>query len=162
LAHFTTKIETRASAETAFSYLADFANCEAWDPSVSQARKLTPDPIGEGSRFEVCLPFVGRELCLEYTIRRCEPDRILVLEAESDWLRSLDTIEIERRPIGCRIHYDADLRPHGLAYLLDLPLHVAFQVTGARSARGLARALDRLAARPPTRRRRTRAQASVG
>lgn len=143
MAHFTTTIESRLSCEKAFAYLADFSNTAEWDPTVSSARTLTPGPIGEGSRFEVVLPIAGRELRFEYAITRYEPHRRVVLEATSEHLRSVDTIEVEATPDGCRVRYDADLRPLGLAYLLDLPLHLAFQISGSRSARGLAAALAR-------------------
>lgn len=144
MAHFTTTLESKASAETVFAYLADFSNTQHWDPSVSEARLLSDPPIAEGSRFEVRLPLLGRELVFEYRITHFDPPRRIVLESELELLRSLDTIEIETMPFGCRLRYDADLRPRGAAYLLDLPLHFAFQISGARSAQGLERALARL------------------
>ncbi len=145
MAHFTTTFDTPASAEATFAFLADFSNVEAWDPSVQRARRLDDPPIREGSRFEVVLSLAGREIPFEYRITRHDPARRVVLEAENEWLRSLDTIDVDPRPRGARVHYDADLRPQGLAYLFDLPLHLAFQIAGARSARGLERALERLA-----------------
>ncbi len=146
MAHFTTTFDSPASPATAFAYVADFSNVEAWDPTVSRSRLLTEKPVRLGSRFEVLLPIAGRELRLEYEITRYSPDRIVVLEAETEWLRSLDTIEVEPYSGGgCRVRYDADLRPFGPAYLLDLPLHLAFQLSGERSARGLEQALEELA-----------------
>jgi hypothetical protein len=145
LAHFKTCIETSASAEDAFDYLADFSNAAHWDPSVTRAEMTSPAPVGLGSRFEIFLGLPGgREARLDYRITRYEPGRCLVFEADTRWLRSLDTIEIERRAHGCRVHYDADLRPRGAAYLLDLPIHLAFQVSGARSVEGLEHALGEL------------------
>jgi len=144
MAHFTTTIESKASPEAVFAYVADFSNTREWDPSVSEARLLSEPPIAEGSRFEVRLPLLGRELVFEYRITHFEPPCRIVLESEDGLLRSVDTIRIEPMPFGCRLHYDADLRPRGAAYLLDLPLHLAFQISGSRSARGLERALARL------------------
>lgn len=145
MAHFTTTIDTGVSAETAFSYLADFSNTAEWDPTVSRARLLTPLPIGEGARFEVVLSLAGRELSFEYQITRFEPNRCVVLDSTTPRLRSVDTIHIESTSTGCRVRYDADLRPLGVAYLIDLPLHLLFQISGARSARGLATALAKRA-----------------
>jgi dehydrogenase/reductase SDR family member 12 len=141
MAHFTTTIETRVKPEEAFVYLADFSNTAHWDPTVVRARALGPGPIGEGSRFEVVLELAGRELPFEYEITRFEPPRELVLVATSSHLRSIDTIRIEPTGEGCRLQYDADLRLIGLFYLFDFPLHLAFQISGARSSRGLERAL---------------------
>ena len=144
MAHFRTSIDSPASAEAAFDYLADFSNAERWDPTVSRADRTTSKPIGEGARFEVCLGSPAGEVQLDYRITRFEPNRCIVFEAETKILRSLDTIEIESRGEGCRVHYDADLRPRGLAYVFDLPIHLAFQVSGARSVKGLERALAKL------------------
>ena len=148
MAHFTTTIETDAPVAAVFRYVADFSNTQSWDPTVSRASRLTTGPLREGSRFEVFLPILGRELRFEYRISDLQLDRRVVLECEHDLVRSLDTIEFEPRRAneeGCLVHYDADLRPRGAAYLLDLPIHLAFQISGARSARGLARELARLA-----------------
>ena len=157
MAHFTTTIDTRLSCEQAFAYLADFSNTSEWDPTVSRAQMLTPGPIGEGTRFEVVLPIGRRALRFEYAITRYEPHRRVILEATTNHLRSVDTIELEPTADGCRVRYDADLRPLGLAYLFDLPIHLAFQVSGARSARGLARALASRESSAPDRIARRRA-----
>lgn len=135
MAHFRTSIETDASAQAAFDYLSDFSNTRHWDPTVEGARTLTPGPIGEGTRFEVRLARPGGSLRFEYIITRFEPSRRLVLEAQTKLLRSLDTIEIEPLAHGCRVRYDADLRLRGAAYLFDLPVHLAFQISGARSVK---------------------------
>ena len=67
----------------------------------------------------------------------------MVFEAEDDRLRARDTIELHKNGSGTRLVWDATLSLKGLAYLLDLPLHLAFQWTGVRSLRGLQRALER-------------------
>jgi hypothetical protein len=144
LAHFATSIDCRASDEKVFAYMADFSNAECWDPTVSRANLLTPEPIGEGSRFEILLKLPMGESPLEYRVTRFEPNRCVVFEAETPFLRSLDTIAIEPRGTGCRVRYDADLRPRGAIYLFDLPIHLVFQVSGARSVKGLERALAKL------------------
>jgi hypothetical protein len=161
MAHFTTTLETKARAVDAFSYLADFSNARHWDPTVTDARRIGHRPIGEGSRFEIELGTRLRPIRLTYTLTRYEPYRLIMLEAATPLFRSLDTIEIEERSSGARIHYDADLRPHGAVVLLDLPMHLMFQLSGRRSAQGLARALDGLATNnAPKRARRKRAGAA--
>lgn len=146
MAHFQTTLDTPASPKLAFEYLADFSNARLWDPGVSAGRRLDAGPIGEGSRFEIELDLAGTTSTFEYVILHHEPDRRLVLQAETPRIRSLDTITIEpRRDGGSRVGYDADLRAKGALHALDLPLHLAFQVIGARAARGLERALAKLA-----------------
>jgi len=149
VAHFQTTIVTPASAEVAFDYLADFSNARFWDPTVSSARRLSRGPIGEGSRFEVFLRAPRQPIRFEYRILRFERARFVQLEATSQAFRSLDTIEVEPRSQGgASVRYDADLRPQGLFYLFDLSIHLAFQVSGRFSVRGLARSLDQLPASP--------------
>jgi dehydrogenase/reductase SDR family protein 12 len=141
VAYFRTSITTRASAELAFEYLADFSNAELWDPSVSSARRLSPGPIEVGARFEVLLGLPTGDARLEYGLEECDRHERLVFVAHTNWLRSYDTIRFEPRSDGCRIQYDADLRLFGAAYALDGPVHLGFQMSGARSVRGLERAL---------------------
>ena len=144
MAHFETTLDTRAKADTAFDYLADFSNARDWDPSVAAARRVGSDPIGVGTRFALELALAGQTLHFDYQIERYEPNRLLVFCSESDRLRSLDTIEIQARSWGCRVRYDADLRLAGAYYVFDPIVHLAFQVSGARAARGLEKALDAL------------------
>lgn len=144
MAHFETTLDTRAKADVAFDYLADFSNAREWDPSVTAATRIGSEPIGPGTRFALELALAGRTLHFEYEIQRYEPNRLLVFCSESERLRSLDTIEIQARSWGCRVRYDADLRLAGSYYLFDPIVHLAFQVSGARSARGLEQALDAL------------------
>lgn len=145
MAYFETTIETTADAVAAFRYLADFSNAASWDPGVSEAHRLDEGAIGAGARFRVDLALGPRSVPLHYTLDRFEPDHLLVFRSDDGWFRSLDTITIEPTATGSRIHYDADLRFEGLGFLLDPLVHVAFQVSGQRSADGLRRALDRLA-----------------
>lgn len=160
MAHFKTTLETGARAVDAFAYLADFANARHWDPSVTDARRVGRKPIGEGSRFEIELGSRLRPIRLSYTLTRYEPYRLIMLQADTALFRSLDTIEIEETSSGCRVHYDADLRPHGAFVLFDLPMHLAFQLSGRRSALGLARGLEGLVVeRSPKRPRRKKAAA---
>lgn len=145
MANFRTQIKTRAGVGKAFAYLEDFSNARFWDPTVVRATRRSRGPIQEGSRFEVVVSLAGKELEFDYEVITHERNRRLVLRAETDRLRSTDTIEFEPRKKGCRVTYDADLRLLGAAYLFDLPVHLAFQISGANSVRGLARALDDLA-----------------
>ena len=145
MAYYRTSITTRASAKTAFEYLADFSNVELWDPSVSRARRLSEKALAVGDRFQVTLSLPTGNANLEYELTIHEPYRRLVFEARTRWIYSRDTIRFEARGDGCRVDYDADLRLSGAAYLLDLPVHLGFQASGARSVEGLERALAELA-----------------
>lgn len=147
LAYFDTTIATSASPADAFRYLADFSNAAEWDPNVLRAVRLDDGPVAEGARFRVELSLGRRTVPILYTLESCEPDRLLVFRADEPWFRSLDTIELTPRPGGTQIHYDADLRLEGMAFLFDPLVHLGFQFSGQRSADGLRRTLNAL---PPS------------
>jgi len=142
MAHFHATFEVDRPIEEVFAEVADFSRTENWDPTVRHSRRLDgPGPIRLGSAFEVTVDTPGRPLTLTYEVTELRaPDRV-VFEAEGSWLRARDTISLTKAAGSTRLEWDATLSLHGLAYLLDLPLHLAFQWTGARSLRGLEEAL---------------------
>ena len=86
---------------------------------------------------------LGQESRFVYTLVQLDAPTRIVLEAETDRLRSLDTITLEKVAAGTRVTYDAVLVLKGLAFLADPALHLLFQWIGGRAADGLSRALDR-------------------
>jgi hypothetical protein len=149
MAHFETRVRTRASVDDAFAYLSDFANAAHWDPFVARVERDGRGAIRRGARFVITM--VGlpgtRPACFHYTLTRFERNKVLEFTSETASLRSHDRITFEPASDGegCVVHYDADLRPRGVWVLADLPLHLGFQLSGNLSAAGLRRALDALA-----------------
>ena len=84
----------------------------------------------------------GQELPLDYQIVQYDPPSRVVLEAENDNLRSVDTITFEKTARGARLTYDANLTLKGIRYVGDFALHLAFQWIGRRALEGLRAALD--------------------
>ena len=157
MAFFETTIQTDTDVSTAFAYLSDFANAAEWDPFVAEAERVGRGAIRRGARFQVTMRSLPGQtpLRLDYTLTQFERDKRIAFTAESDAFRSHDVITFEPSDDGgCTVHYDADLRPRGAWFLFDLPLHLAFQLSGRGSAAGLQRGLDGLVAkqRPPLRR----------
>jgi len=145
VAHYRATIDCAGDPKSVFEYMADFSNAALWDPTVTRVETDPSRELGVGSRFEVFLGTRLAELRIDYETTRYEPDRCVVFVATTDVFRSLDTIEIEATRSGCRVHYDADLRFFGPAKLLDLPAHLAFQLSGRRSLDGLERSLSKIA-----------------
>ena len=144
MAHFHAELEVDRPIAEVFARVADFSLTERWDPTVRRSRRLDgPGPVTLGSTYDVSVETPVRPLRLIYRVVELrEPERV-VFEAEDDRLRARDTIELHKNGGGTLLVWDATLSLKGLAYLLDLPLHLAFQWTGFRSLRGLQRALER-------------------
>lgn len=132
-------LEVDRPCDEVFARVADFANAEQWDPGVGRSQKLTDGPVREGTEFEVVARFLGQDLALRYHVAELSPPHRVVFEAESTWLRSVDTLTCEPSPRGTRLTYEAHLVPKGVLYLGDLGLHLAFQWVGRRAIAGLER-----------------------
>lgn len=138
MARFAASIDLPLTPDEAFDVLADFSRTIEWDPSVVESAVLTTGSPRVGSRFRVVVGFLGRRLPLDYEITAYERPTRLVLEADDGTLRSIDTISIEERRRGSRVHYEARVELAGVRRLADPLLHLLFQQTGKRAARGLA------------------------
>ena len=88
-----------------FEYLADFSSTAEWDPGVSEAWRLTAEPLRVGARFHVVADFLGRRVPLEYRTVEIDPPRRVVLRAETPTVVSEDTITVRALPgSGARGH----------------------------------------------------------
>ena len=142
MAYYRAQLAVRRPVDEVFGYLADFSNTEKWDPGVVSAKKRGDGPVTMGTQFEVVSKFLGRALLLDYQIVQYDPPSRVVLEAENDNLRSVDTITFEKTARGTRLTYDANLTLKGIRYVGDFALHLAFQWIGRRALGGLRAALN--------------------
>lgn len=156
MAHYRTTLTTTAPVSTTFDRLADFASVAEWDPGVVEAR-LTGGTAGQvGATYAVVATFGPRRIPLEYHVmtredpRGDQPGRV-VLVADAGTFTSHDTITVGSDAQGTVVSYDAELTLRGPARIMDLPLHLAFQVIGRRAEAGLRAELARLAAAPDRR-----------
>ncbi|UCE87718.1 MAG: SRPBCC family protein [Deltaproteobacteria bacterium] len=142
MAYYRAELDVRRPIDEVFAYLADFSNTERWDPGVVSAKQRDDGPVTVGTEFEVVATFLGQELPLVYRIVQYDPPGRVVLEAENDNLRSVDTITFEKTARGTRLTYDANLTLKGVRYVADFALHLAFQWIGRRALEGLRAALE--------------------
>jgi hypothetical protein len=106
MARYVDAIDLPMSEEEAFDYLADFSRTAEWDPSVAEARRLTPGEVRLGSSFQVSVSFLGQRVPLEYRITEFERPSRLVLSGGDSSLRSLDEITFVSTPGGTRVTYE--------------------------------------------------------
>jgi hypothetical protein len=147
MARYTTTVRTAWDPETAFRYLAEFSNVSDWDPSIPEARNVSPDPLAHGARFEVDVEVFGRRTTMPYETIEIEAPHRVVLRSETGVLISVDTLTFDRAPGGgTAVTYDADLTLKGALRLADPLLALGFRRTGDKARDGLA---ERLSGPPP-------------
>lgn len=142
MARYRCTIGTAFSPDEAFDHLARFSNAESWDPSVVRAAMVTPEPVEQGSAFEVVVRSLGRELPFRYeVVEHSRPTRV-VLRARRGSLVSEDTVTVRALSVGgSALTYDADLRMEGPLRLLDPLLGLVFHRLGRNAEAGLRREL---------------------
>ena len=141
MARYSATIPSNRTPAEAFAYMADFANVREWDPSVRRAERLDDGPLAQGSRFEVDVGFLGREVELTYELTEYDPAaRRAVLQASNATTVSVDTITVAD---DASVTYDARLQLRGPLGLLDPLLGLAFKRLGDNAADGLRGALTR-------------------
>jgi hypothetical protein len=151
MARFRTTLSSSAPVAASFERLADFASVADWDPGIAEAHLTDGEPGRVGASYHVVSQFGPARVPLEYRIvergdpRDDQPGRV-VLVADGGSFTSHDTITVRPGVLGAEVSYDAVLTLRGLGRILDLPLHLAFQVIGRRAEVGLRAELARLAA----------------
>jgi carbon monoxide dehydrogenase subunit G len=143
MARYNTTVQSNQSTEEAFAYLADFANAAKWDPGVASGERLTDQPVGPGSRFQLMCRFLGRQIPLEYRITTFEAPSRVVFVADQGRLSSVDEIRFVPVDAGTSVTYNAELRLKGrLGPLMDPIIALALRRIGGRAAEGLRRELN--------------------
>lgn len=143
MARYIVHVRSPKSPAEAFAFMADLTNFAQWDPGVIEAAQISGEGPGPDSAFDVTVKAFPKPLTLTYhTIEYAEPN-MLVAEAKSNLLRSLDRITVEpAEGSGSIVGYDAELTFNGPLGLVDPLLGFAFNRIGDQAAAGLIRVLD--------------------
>jgi hypothetical protein len=139
MATFDFRATSEKPAEELLAFFADMTNAKGWDPSITKAVRLDDGPVGLGSRFEVTLRALGRDLVLTYEITEHRPPGKVVLRAESGLFTSEDTITLT--PVGegrTEVHYQARLSGKGLTVLFDPAFKLSINHFGNQAGKELA------------------------
>lgn len=140
------RIRTRLSIEEAFSYLADFANSQEWDPGVAHARRLDDGPVGVGARYELGVRKGDRVVPMEYRITTYEPPHRVVLVGSGSGVEATDEIRFERQGGETVVDYTADINLTGLLRLVQPFIGGTFRTIAENAAGGISRTLASRAA----------------
>lgn len=138
MAHYVISIRSSRSPADAFSYMADLRNFAHWDPGVRRVSQIVGVGGGDGATFDVVVHSLRGELTLRYVTTQHDEPRLVVVEARSRMLTSIDRITIAPDTAsGSVVTYDADLRLNGSLRLFDPLLRLMFNRIGRRAGLGL-------------------------
>jgi hypothetical protein len=104
--------------EEVFDFVADERNEPQYNPQMTSAEKVSPGPIGVGTKFNSVMTSMGRRV--DITIEFTEFDRPQWI-AETSHMSGMDiagTLLFESVPAGTRMTWIWDLRPRGPYRLL--------------------------------------------
>jgi hypothetical protein len=151
MAHYRAILTSTAPVHATFERLADFASVADWDPSIPEARLTSGEPGQVGSHYDVVVQLGLRRMTLDYKIVAREDPHDdqpgwVMLVADAGSFTSRDTITVRPSALGAEVTYDAQLTLHGLARVMDIPLHLGFQLIGRLAEAGLRKELERLGA----------------
>jgi hypothetical protein len=104
--------------DVVFDYVADQSNEPHYNPQMVRAEKITPGPVGMGTRFRSAVALMGRtaEMLIEYT----GYDRPTLLESTTTMRQATISYTLRFEPIaaGTRMHWSGQVRPKGAFRLL--------------------------------------------
>ena len=107
--------------EEVFDFVADERNEPRYNPRMLRSQKLSPGPIGVGTRFRAEMEMKGRRRPVEMTVEFTDYERPRRL-ASSTHMATMDiagTLTFDPVPQGTRMRWEWDLRPRGLVKLLS-------------------------------------------
>jgi NAD(P)-dependent dehydrogenase (short-subunit alcohol dehydrogenase family) len=137
------EIHTPRAVPEVFRYVANFANCEQWDPGVVSAERTSGGPLGAGSLFRVACKLPVGKLWLDYEIVEWIENERVVLVGECPFFTVTDTIEFRAEGDGTHLVYTAEFdyrKPLGaFAPAVQKPM----EEMGRKAVGGLAEALDK-------------------
>src|SRR5690349_15372867 len=108
---------TSSAVDLVYSFLADFANAEEWDPGTVECERVEGDG-GVGTRYRNVSSFLGRKTTVEYVARELDEPRFLHFEGRNDQFTGHDRITLEAAGSGTQVTYDATFDFHGGAKLV--------------------------------------------
>ncbi len=151
MARYVVHVRSPMNVDAAFAFMADLTNFERWDPGVVSAVQVNGDGPEPGAAFDVEVKAVPRPLTLRYRLVTFERPNLVVAEAKSRLLTSLDRIEVRADgDSGSIVTYDAELTLNGALSIADPLLGPVFDRIGERAAAGLVDALDGARIEQPT------------
>ncbi len=104
--------------DAVFDYVADQSNEPRYNPQMVRAEKITPGPVGKGTRFRSAVASRGRTAemlieCTGYDRPKLFATTTTMAQADISY-----TLTFEPAPAGTRMHWSGQVHPKGAFRLL--------------------------------------------
>jgi uncharacterized protein YndB with AHSA1/START domain len=140
MAHIDGEIVINRPVEEVFDFVADERNEPRYNPRMPRVEKLSPGPVGLGSRFRAEMRTRPRPMEMTTEFTGYERPRRLASTTRMSRMDIRGTLSFDPVPGGTRMRWSWELEPHGLLKLMT-PLASPI---GARGERAIWTSLKRL------------------
>jgi len=114
---FSNSVDIRREPADVFAYLGDLEHTPEWNPAITSTRRLTPGPVGVGTRYRQTrsAPRPAEEMV---EVTRLEPHRWIEVVGDLGPFQAHLTYELSRTATGTRLTNSVELEPSGLSRLV--------------------------------------------
>ena len=138
------------SAEDTFDVIGThvYENHPKWEPEVVEIRRITPDPVGVGSRAVMVRHEFGRTTETEYVLTEFEPGRRIAsrhVDAALDFDISFDITPIDDD--SCTVRVDVRAQPRGWIRILEPMMRLVMPRRGERITSSMVQVIESAPAR---------------
>lgn len=141
------------SAEHTFDVIGThvYDNHPKWEAEVLEIRRITPSPVGVGSRAVMVRRDFGRTTEVEYEVTEFDPGRRIAFhhpDAALDFNISFDITPIDGS--SCTVQVDVRAQPQGWTRILEPIMRRAMPKQGDRITSAMAEVIENTPARTET------------
>jgi hypothetical protein len=118
MAHINGEIVINRPVQEVFDFVADERNEPRYNPGMVRAELLTPEPVGLGSRFRAEMRTRPRPVVMITENTGYDWPRRLASTTRLSAMDIQGTLSFDPVPVGTRVRWSWELRPHGPLKLL--------------------------------------------
>ena len=104
--------------DVVFDYVADQSNEPQYNPQMVQAEKITPGPVGRGTRFRSVVASQGRTVEMLIECTGFDRPKLFATTTAMTQASINYTLRFEPTPAGTRMHWSGQVQPKGTFRLL--------------------------------------------
>jgi hypothetical protein len=119
MAHVEGEIVIAPPVEEVFDFVADECNEPRYNPRMLRVEKLTPGPIGVGTRFRAEMKTRPRPVVMTTEFTGYERPTRLASTSHLSTMEIRGTLTFRPGPDGTRLRWDWEIEARGLLMLLD-------------------------------------------